>query len=71
EPLSHSNNHINNDNNGNNNKQILLDDNPKLETLPMNNTSIKTHRSKRETNINNNKSSPTNTTVLKTSRRKK
>ncbi|RTG81603.1 uncharacterized protein DC041_0005744, partial [Schistosoma bovis] len=52
-------------NNNNNNKQVLLDDNQKLETLPVN-TSIKSHRGKREMN-----NSTTNGIVPKTNRRKK
>ncbi|CAH8606690.1 unnamed protein product [Schistosoma intercalatum] len=52
-------------NSNNNNKQVLLDNNQKLETLPVN-TSIKSHRGKREMN-----SSTTNGIVPKTNRRKK
>ncbi|RTG82005.1 uncharacterized protein DC041_0001763, partial [Schistosoma bovis] len=52
-------------NSNNNNKQVLLDDKQKLETLPVN-TSIKSHRGKREMN-----SSTTNGIVPKTNRRKK
>uniref|UniRef100_A0A5K4FCS5 DUF4455 domain-containing protein n=1 Tax=Schistosoma mansoni TaxID=6183 RepID=A0A5K4FCS5_SCHMA len=54
-----------NSNSNNNNKQVLLDDNQKLETIPVT-KSTKSHRGKREMN-----SSTTNGTVLKTSRRKK